>query len=70
MKTCIYCRTTLQSGFCCEKRELDVLRAITDEVVVYLDSEIVAAHSLGSVDAVVPIAHAASRLREARTRAA
>jgi len=68
---CTHCHKPVpEKGYCCERLELETLRAVTDEVASYLDSEVVSAQSIGTIDAVEPIAHASQRLKTARVRAA
>lgn len=68
---CTHCHKNQPSrGYCCEKAELETLRAVMDEVSTHLDSEVVSAKSIGALDVVESVQHASGRLRAARTRAA
>ena len=68
---CAYCRELIpETGYCCERLELETLRAVVDEVTAHLDSEVVATKSIGALDVVEPVVHAAARLKQARSRAA
>ncbi|APU88998.1 hypothetical protein Rctr197k_204 [Virus Rctr197k] len=68
---CPHCQKPVpERGYCCEKRELEALREVVDEVTLHLDSEIIAARSMGALDVVEPVAHATERLKRVRGRAA
>lgn len=68
---CPHCSKPVpEKGYCCERLELETLRAVADDVASYLDTEVVAAQSIGAIDAVEPITHASARLKIARGHAA
>lgn len=65
---CSHCRKLIPSrGYCCERRELDVLRSLVDEVSAHLDAEVVGAQTIGAIDVVDSVALVAHRLKSART---
>lgn len=68
---CSFCRREAPAkGFCCEKAELDTLRAVTDEVIQVLQMEARDAQTLGSRDSADTLFLASAKLSQARVRAA
>jgi hypothetical protein len=68
---CQFCHNTVPSkGYCCDRQELETLRSVADEVVQHLNSEVVETASIGSLEALEPVAHAVKRLERARGRTA
>jgi hypothetical protein len=64
---CTHCHQERPArGYCCEKSELEALRAVVDEVSRHLASEVTACQSIGALDVVETIEHARARLHTAR----
>ena len=61
---CPFCRQSPpESGFCCERAELEALREVVDEVAYSLAAE---ATTLGALDARELLLHSVLRLRQVR----
>jgi hypothetical protein len=66
---CQYCQhDTPARGYCCERAELETLRAVVDEVSRHLEAE-VSAQTMGALDVAESLVHVTERLRVARIAA-
>jgi len=66
---CPFCKKAVpKQGYCCEQAELETLRVVMDEAQRILDSEIVAAQSIGGLEAHPVMSHVSEKLRAARKK--
>lgn len=64
---CRHCHhETPSRGYCCERSELETLRAVVDEVSRHLALEVVAAKTMGAIDVVESVEHVTDQLRRVR----
>jgi hypothetical protein len=66
---CTFCKkATPKQGYCCERAELETLRVVMDEAQQLLNSEVVAAQTIGTLDAHPVMSHVSEKLRDARIK--
>jgi len=67
MALCGHCQSRVpKRGYCCERRELETLRVVADEVTRLLGAEIASARTIGALDAVETMELSRDKLQKVR----